>query len=513
MFKKLKELLIEAIKEFFTEVMLTTTDLDEDYEDGKLMFSAGLLNAAPGHVGSISSPIPVTTPTLQLPTSLHDPVVMSYPVNSANVDAVQAFLFKILSKGGVIPSSCTLRVMEVPSPATANWTDLTGSQTKTDDIRLKYGGNDIFTDPRAITWHGGHLFGVDYDSPLLTILGKTELNGQSGDCTPLIAPYDLSTLLNGDSEARGQAIATLSNKLYALYISVNKDATQFNPSKIIRLDVSGTSLTNGVMSYLGRNGQEICFIKDSNGNIWILIPCIGGMQNVDKTNGKNSSIRILPVTDEWPEEADTLVTGDPTDGLEGDIHDLAAFFRDGSSYVFILLTLYGLDYTALNYSVYMGKADDVVDLLDPTQQNIPTIMDAVRQNKLIKIDDGSINSPTKDEPSGLYHPCIFPIQHPTDPEKDLIVFVRGSEIIISRALAYGSPTAIGDFKENPYVKFTNAGGVNLNSIDDTISARDQLFGEDRKAHKHGGRLSSAADAAAAAKAAKASGESGGEENK
>ena len=52
---------------------------------------------------------------------------------------------------------------------------------------------------------------------------------------------------------------------------------------------------------------------------------------------------------------------------------------------------------------------------------------------------------------GLYHPAIFVIQDPSDSERDLVVFVRGSEIMITRANAYGSPTGIPPLNANAYM--------------------------------------------------------------
>lgn len=477
------------------EVMIAVTNLDEKYENGKLMFSAGRQNTKAGDVGSIASPISVRN--IKFSPDLPDPVFLTYPYSTRKRARVLGLLAEITSEGGTIPSSCVYRLIEVPSPVSRKWKKLSGK------ITLKHNGASIFTDPRGIANLGDYIFGIDYDSMLLTILGLKELWGASGNCVPVNAPYDLTSLLGTAGYGyRGQSIIALGNKLYPLYIDTNPGATVFAYSKIARLSVSGAALTGGVAVYVGRNAQETAPVIDSLGNTQLLIPAIGGMQNAGSTNGIASKICILPAEGNWTslETAPILVTGDPN-GIEGDIHDLAVACRDENSLVFILLTMYNQTYDHLDYTIYQGTVKDVLSLLDSSQQNIPTISGAVTANKLVKVDDGIIASPTAaPDPSGLYHPCISMIQHPTNPEKDLLVFVAGSQIMVSRAAAYGSPTALGGFKVNPYVMFNNNGGVNLNSIEFPIETLYESI-RGKGSFRRGVRMSRAADAAAAAKAA------------
>ena len=200
---------------------------------------------------------------------------------------------------------------------------------------------------------------------------------------------------------------------------------------------------------------------NGNGDTVLFIPVIGGEQLTDDgdtiaTNGKYSNISVLldPEGD-WAYQDNlvtVLLTGDSKVGVAlataYDIHDLGVVCRNGVSLVFILTAMYGgTDYNRLYYRIYFGTVDGLLSLLTPPATPLvpptafpPSLSDAVRLGALTVIDEGEVESDPS-EPEGLYHPSISIVQHPTDPEKDLVVFCTGSTILVTRALAYGSPTA------------------------------------------------------------------------
>jgi hypothetical protein len=495
------------------EVMITSTTLDKDYENSHLMFSAGDQNPGEGHIGAIASPIPVTNSTLEASPLLPDPAFFSYPYSGENQAAVWGILAKITSKGGTIPSTCTLRLFQVPTPADDQWTDLTGANNP--DVVLKRPPSprpeplpcptpadpDLLTDPQGFACVGGTLFGIDYESQLLTILEGNELSNKSGSQFPTHDPYDLSSFLDV-LDARGQAIIALGNTLYPLYICTDVAATQFAPSIIARFDVAGTALSNGVQAVVGKNAQEIIPVIDALDAIQLLIPAIGGRQNVGNTNGIDSNISLLPAADSWS-TVNVILTGDPNKAALAtayDIHDLAALCRNKDSLVFILTTMFDTTYSHLFFRIYKATVNGLlvdlpnVDRPDPDEP--PTISEAVAGNVLTVVDEGMLTSPTPaaDQPSGIYHPSIAMIQDPEDPEKDLLVFTTGAWTLITRAMAYGSPTAIYPYNTNPYAIFANAWGVNANSYDITKETRNQA--EREVSLKRGGRLTNISPTAA-----------------
>jgi hypothetical protein len=539
-------------------VFFTTTNGNKDYQKFRLMFSAGKQDAGPGHVGTIASPVPVKNVTL--PPDLPDPAFFSYPFSVAEKAFVRGILAKIRSKGGDVPSTCTLELLSLPEPASDEWKTLSAG-----DITLKYCPDsskptvfeDLLTDPQAFASVGDILIGIDHDRLLLPVLGNSELVGKSGDYVPKRKPHDMSVFLNDtdddDEESiRGCAVISLGRKLFPLfldYVWEELDEKAIHaPGIIARVKVLGHKLDNDIKAYVGLNPQEVCPGMDrddieseneaeneigdedenENGDVMLFVPCIGGDQKTDDgdtiaTNGTESVISVLPAKGAWPDIAPVLLTGDPNEDVglvtAYDVHDLAVIFRNRKSLFFILTVMYGGDaYNRLYYRIYrstVGKMLDLRNLPSP-----PTLSEAVASGALDVIDEGKIVSDEL-EPAGLYHPSINVIQHPDDPEKDLIVVCTGSSMLVTRALAYGSPTAKNApvppvppepesgvtepapeppySRGNPYTLLGNNGGVNMNSFDLSIDALYQALRKNVSL-KHGVRMSRAPFAAKVAAA-------------
>jgi hypothetical protein len=555
-------------------VFFTTTNGDKNYENFRLMFSAGKQDAGPGYVGTIASPVPVTNVTL--PPDLPDPAFFSYPFSVAEKAFVRGILAKIRSEGGVVPSTCTLELLSLPEPASDEWKHLSAG-----DITLKYCPDssnptvfeDLLTDPQAFASVGDILVGIDHDRLLLPVLGNSELAGKSGDYVPKRKPHDMSVFLNDvdddDEETiRGRAIISLGRKLFPLfldYILIDPETNEVEHAAgiIARVKVLGRALDNDIKAYVGMNPQEVCPGMDrdeiesedeaeneigdededenENGDVMLFVPCIGGDQKTDDgdtiaTNGTYSNICVVPAKGAWPDFAAILLTGDPNEdvGLATayDIHDLGVIFRNRASLFFILTVMYGgVSYNRLYFRIYRSTVGKMLDLLNPPpdpnagsdgphERIPPTLSEAVASGALEVIDEGEIVS-DEYEPAGLYHPSINVIQHPDDPEKDLVVVCTGSTILVTRAMAYGSPTAKNApvppvppetesgvtepdpeppySRGNPYTLFGNNGGVNMNSFDLTIETLYQAM-RGKLSLKHGVRMSRAPFAAKVAAA-------------
>jgi hypothetical protein len=470
------------------EVVMASTNLDAGFAEGRLMESLGLQNAGPGHVGSIASPIPVKN--IKIDPTLPDPVIDNFPYNDGCGAHVRGLLHRIRSKAG-FPSTSKIQLLDIPHPARRKWRKLSG------EITLKYAGVSIFTDPRGTAHVGDFLFGSDYDSPTVPILGKDELRGQSGNYPVANAPFDLSAQLDNDSWARGQGIVSAAQKLYPHFISTDVGATTFNFSKVIRLGVSGKNLSFETKALIGKNTLETTPVKDAAGNVQLLFSSGGGPQKPNATNLTESNICLLPALGAWPQyDPDdpvlqcVLVTGDPASvAIPGyDFHSMAAAFRDEDSLVFILTTEFGPLFKSLMYRIYLTTVGKLLSVYNPTQPpNLSSLVGGT--NGILTVVDENILVSPGEVPYGIYHPAINLIQHPTDIEKDLVVFTTGSQIIVSRALAYGSPTAVGqpELNPNPYQIMANTGGVSLNSITFPIESLYEAL-RNEGSFKRGARL-------------------------
>jgi hypothetical protein len=487
------------------EVVMASTNMDAGFAEGRLMESLGLQNAGPGHVGSISSPIPVRN--IKIDPTLPDPVIDNFPHNDGCGAQVRGLLFRIKSKAGK-PSTCKTQLLGIPHPARRKWRKLSG------EITLKYAGVSIFTDPRGTAHVEDHLFGSDYDSKTVTILGKDELRGQSGNYTVDNAPFDLSAQLDNDGNARGMGIVSAAQKLYPHFISANAQASygSFKFSKVIRLGVSGKDLSFETKALLGKNTLETTPVKDAAGNVQLLFSSAGDAQRPGFTNGTDSNICLLPALGAWPQyDPDdqalqcVLMTGDaPSVTIPGyDFHSMAAAFRDEDSLVYILTTKFGDLFQSLSYRIYLTTVGQLLSVYKPSQTGIPNLSSLVGgTNGILTVVDENIITSSGELPYGIYHPAINLIQHPTDIEKDLVVLTTGSQIIVSRALAYGSPTAVDqpEANPNPYLVFANTGGVSLNSITFPI---ESLYEAERNegSFKRGARIMRGGGVRPAARAA------------
>jgi hypothetical protein len=552
-------------------VFFTTTNGDKDYQKFRLMFSAGKQDAGPGYVGTIAAPVPVKN--VEIVPDLPDPVFFSVPFSVAEKGFVRGILARIRSVGGVVPSSCTLEFLSLPEPASDEWKHLSEGE-----ITLIYCPDPVhpdtfkklLTDPQAFASVGDIIFGIDHDTRLLTILGISELVGKHGPYIPEAQPYDMSVYLNDvddddDETIRGRAIIALESKLFPLFLDyVWNERTEkaiHAPGILTRVGVAGRELAYEKKAIMGKNPQEVCPGVDRNGeepenedgeenaDVKLFVPCIGGDWLSDDgdtiaTNGEESVICVLDANGDWTTEyngiAPVLITGDSNQVSEAtafDIHDLGVIMRNRASLFFILTVMYGgASFSRLYYRLYLSTVGEMLDLLnqtnppppdppeppEPSASTVsddpplprPTLSGAVALGALKVIDEGEIAS-NANEPAGLYHPSLNIVQHPTDKEKDLVVLCTGSMTLVTRALAYGSPTAknapepedgteSGEeagaeppySRSNPYLLFANNGGVSMNSLDISIETLYQAL-RGNVSLKHGVRMSQSSFAGAA----------------
>jgi hypothetical protein len=140
------------------------------------------------------------------------------------------------------------------------------------------------------------------------------------------------------TNARGQALIVLGDKLYALYLDTQTGATHAS-GVLCRLDIgSDGTLTYDTQTTVGLNPQSIIPVSDGTA-IQLLIPAIGGYQKNDgTTNGTDSNICRVPADGTWSASADVLITGDAaaTPVTAYDIHAVAAGTRGNSNMLYIL---------------------------------------------------------------------------------------------------------------------------------------------------------------------------------
>ena len=357
---------------------------------------------------------------------------------------------------------------------------------------------------------GDVLYFIDYESRRIVILGADELEGMAGDYTPLQTPFPFPAAVL-PTEAKGQALIILGDKLYALYIVTGQQALEHDPGVLCRLNIH----SNGALTYdnaqvtVGLNPQAIIPVTDEEGAVQLLIPAIGGYQKDDgTTNGTYSNITCVPALGDWDhyveEGTPVLLTGDPAPSSGGgsgeesgsskdtesdpatptayDIHAVAAGMRGPSNMLYILTQIYN-DLPAPStpetrededatekafWKLYRITVGDFLNL-KPVSGDPPTLTQAEYQG-LEAIDEGEVYSIV---PGGIYFwDLLYAQTDEVSDAGDLLWAALGTPILVTRAAeeGYGAPDSA---HENAYVMFGFNGGNNVNAIDMTIEVINQ----------------------------------------
>jgi hypothetical protein len=446
------------------KLIITYTALNEMYQNGKLMYIAGRENAGPDDMGTIVAPLPAQD--VDIEGAVPDPVLFSYCNTKGGKVRLRVLLVKIISKGGQ-PSTCTVSVY-VPS-VDGDWI------SKTENVTLVDADNNpVVFNPHSMADVGDRLCFIDYETQHVDIVSESALEA-AGDGTKLkIDTFDLSGYLE-DENAKGQALIAMGGKLYALFLSANRLATEFDFSQLLRLgfDSAGT-LTFEQKTIVGKNAQSIIPVKDNNGKIWLLIPAIGGPQHYDgTTNGTNSNICVVDAeAAAWPDEADIKLTGnpmpestanDPNPGPDAyNILAIGAAMRNGCSKLFILTQVYNDNARNAFWQLYRITVTDFLAIPDGT-----TIADAA---SLALIDNGIVEAADSVTPYSIYFwDLLYEQSHKDDEEEDRLWIALGSPILVTKPSCYSSPTK----PNGPFIMYFCIGGVNVNSMDVPIETWHQ----------------------------------------
>jgi hypothetical protein len=493
------------------EVLIVFTNEDVAFEEARVMYVSGKEDARKGDLGTITLPRPARD--VYIDPQLPDPVVFSYasikadPVTEEKIIRLRVVLVKIESEGGVIPSSCTVSVL-VPAVG-GNWV------TRTADVKLvtvdgSGTATDVFFNPHGMVQAGEYLYFIDYETRLITYVKMEDLEA-AGDNAPVpVETLDLSLTANGGlpPNARGQAIIALNQKIYALYLRTDPDATAHDPGVLLRFDLSaGATPVYEAKTTVGLNAQSIIPVKDDDKVVWLLIPAIGGPQDYEgNTNGTDSDIRVVQAeAATWLPEAKPVVTGDDNSGpvTAYDIHAVAAAMRDGKSQFFILTQIYTADAVSASWRLYQISVADFLDLANNgSDPYVPYTLTEATQlttgKELNVLDKGDVTAPDTEFPGDIYFwDLLYEQTLRKDDEEDRLWLVLGSPFLVTKAEAYGSPTTP---LSNPFVMFSGFGGINVNSVDLTIETLHQAQRE--VSLKRGLRAAKLGTGAGTAKAAK-----------
>jgi hypothetical protein len=484
-------------------ILITMTKEDQFFRKGKVMYLAGKENAHEGDLGTIL--LPAHAKDVQIDPETPDPVVFSYSYTEDDVIRLRVALIEIISKGGVTPSSCTISVL-VPS-AVGNWV----TRTKSVTLVLADGTTLALCNPHGLAQQGNYLYFIDYESRLIIIVKKSDLEAAADNGTVKVQAVDMSDLDYGDlpNTARGQAIAVISGKLIVLCIDTTDIfSTAHSPGHLLRFDIDTGAglLTLETQTKVGRNPQGIVPVitKDASGNdvIKLLVHSIGGPQDYNgATNGILSDIRVVDALGTWPdpsqdEEAQIVLTGDaytkPTppdpapDATAFDIHSVGAAMRDGQSLVYILTQVYVDGGKSAYWMLYLSTVNDLLNLIVPSPGTPLTLSQAVATSagKFKMLDEGIViapeyvpdpDEPTMKVPYAIYFwGIVYEQAIRKDDKEDRLYIFLGSPFLITKAAAYSSPTTE---QLNPYVVISGFGGVNTNSVDVTIETLHQAIRE------------------------------------
>jgi hypothetical protein len=450
---------------------VTYTSFDASYQNGSLRYIRGFQDAncaAPATVGTLDDPRSAGFP---MRPDVRDTKVFSFAYRGeVRFLACKVFTTQV----GSASQAGKWSLLMAPTPPLGAWAVLAK------DIQLKdKAGNLILANPFGLAQVGHTLYIAEYDNKKIWSLGVNELNGLGdGEEYALTEdPVDLSA--NVKADAKGQAIIALtpasgSASLFVLFTVSRVNAT--NPADLehdsgilVRLNVdnNGDYVFNAKVT-VGLNPQELVPVAKTNGDSYLLIPAVGGMQNAGLSNGTESNITCVSSFGDWEdyeeEVAPILLTGDE-DGTY-DFHDLGASYRaDNNGVVYILTLIYAAGYAGTNWQLYRITVADLLGL------NKQTIGEAITAGKLTLIDWG-------EEDPGYFWQLLY--ETGSDVNNDRLYFFRGSALMVCPAKAYPAHPVTPVPPDNSYRYFGigerdgDIGGVNVDWADLSIETVSQI---------------------------------------
>jgi hypothetical protein len=459
--------------------------LDEGYEEGKIMAVSGKDNTDSWDGDDINDPADTGYQLDQV----HDQDPLLNPLVSGN--NLQVLLAKITSDPPQQPSNPT--TYTVLQPSNMKMTDW--SVPVVENITLTYGGSAVATNPHGLAQVNNIAYIGDYDSHNIFLLKAGELDPlTSGSSHPLdLAPCNLDTLTTEPFLpflAKGQSVIALQSKgsgntgpvdyVFALFIVYNAEETEWDFSVLVRLIVNPAdgSLSYDTHTTVGKNAQEMwpIFNGDTDADVLLLVPAIGGEQNAETTNLTDSNICAVPAFGTWPTPtqqipmaATVLFTGDPAPDptkpppvpkLAKDIRVAAASTRASTdALVFIMAAGFTDDYCGADFRIYRTTAGDLFNLYtnsDPS--DLPAISSLVG-DELEVVREGQVYSSAEPGvPYGDYYLGLL-YENADDPAGERVLQFLGSALTIDSAANFGGRSLTFGLGQGP----GHIGGKNVNS--------------------------------------------------
>jgi hypothetical protein len=454
--------------------------LDEGYEEGKIMAVSGKDNTDSWDGDDINDPVNTGYQLDQV--NDHDPLLNPL-VSEGNL---QILLSKITTNPPDQPSSTTYTVLQ---PSNMNMTDW--SVPVAENIVLTYGNVPVATNPHGLAQVNDFAYIGDYDSHKIFLLGAGELNKTTTSPHPLAeAPFNLDDVTALElflENAKGQSIIALQSKtsgedggpvdyVFALLIVYDADRTEWGYSLLVRLIVnSDGSLQYDTHTTVGKNAQEMwpIFKGDTDDDVLLVIPAIGGEQNAGTTNGTESNICAVPAFGAWPVPADpdalaakVLLTGDPQEDpadlpvprYARDIRVAAASTRASpDALAFIMAAGFTADYRGADFRIYRTTAEDLFGLYTSTSATptisslVPEIFEVVREGQVY-------SSAEPLAPYGDYYLGLL-YENADDPAGERVLQFLGSALTIDSAANFGGRSLTFGLGNGP----GHIGGKNVNS--------------------------------------------------
>ncbi|MDR3147352.1 MAG: hypothetical protein LBU00_03120 [Treponema sp.] len=458
----------------YPKLLLTYSVLNKGYKNGQVRFLRGQQDAdsATPSAGTVENPRDTGIP--MLPT-VADPKIFSFAYRGD----VRFLLCKVNTPVPGTPSVEGLwSLLLAPTPPYGVWGPLAR------DIVLKdSSGNAVLANPYGVAQNGDTLYIAEYDSQKVYALGVNELNGLAdGASYTLTKPVlDLGpgTTANLPANAKAQAIITLTdaNKkvwVFVLYIVANASGSTHQNGVLVRLSAN----SSGNLSYdttannkvnVGRNPQEIIPVTETNGNITLLIPAIGGMQQTGSSNGTNSNITFVPAFGAWSyglsNTAPVLLTGDPMPSSgEPTVYDIRAIAApsraDSNGVVYILTGTMG-EYYTMNWALYKTTVGTLLSI-----QGTPTL--STSGLTAVDSDTGSMT---------IFLDILY--ENGETSAQDRLWFFRTTPLLVCPAAAYpASPSPTPPTQAYRFFDYGesegNIGGYNVDWADLSIETVRQI---------------------------------------
>jgi hypothetical protein len=484
------------------ELLLSFTVLNKEYQNPCLRFIRGLPDASsatPPTVGTLDNPRNSCVP---IRSTVADPKICSYIYNG---EARFLMAKTVTPESGHDGENTTWSLLAAPTPPYGSWAVLARN------IVLQYpsrNGAPVATNPYGIAQTRGLLRMIDQASQKIYTVGTDELNDLDDNSrfTLTHEPFDVAAaIVEAEDEplppnAKGQAIISIKDGngqryLFVLYNNfsyVKQDEeviVTHEPGILVRLKVD----EDGVITYYGRvtvgkNAVEIIPVTKSNGDVYLLIPAIGGPQQGGATNGESSDLCGIAAFGDWSVGiAPRLLMGDESSDPQNPTYDIRAVAASErvNGIVYILTGIFNsLNYNGFAYKLYKTTVDQLLAAEEAT------LSEAEEDDILGIAENGSVISPDGTNPYGVF---FWDILYETSTDaasdtKDRLHFFKGSALQITPAAAYPSPapTAIQPPSDDPapiagegYVLYPlgvrdgRIGGYNIDSVDLTAETLRQ----------------------------------------